>query len=55
MTLQLTYNVGRAVGWMEDGWVWLNETPIAENRNRVEQINMYKTGYIPDPAMVGQL
>jgi hypothetical protein len=47
--------IGRAVGWMEDGWVWLNETPIAENRIRVEQINIYKTGYIPDPAVVGQL
>ena len=46
---------GRAVGNMEDGWAWLNDTPITENRLNVERVNIYKTGNISDPSVVALL
>jgi hypothetical protein len=47
--------IGRSVGRMEDGWVWLNDKPVSENRLSVERVNIYKTGNISDPSVVGQL
>ena len=46
---------GRAVGNMEDGWAWLNDTPIVEKRLNVERVNIYKTGNISDPSVVALL
>ena len=47
--------IGRGVGRMEDGWVWLNNTSVAETRVSVEAVNIYKTGNISDLSVIGQL
>ena len=46
---------GRGVGKMEENWVWLSEKPITETRVNVENVDIYKTGYIPNSSVVGQL